>query len=84
MRHSKEEILNILEQLENKKANGLESETLDFKEWIYLSTRRINVIRRSEYLFAHLSNIFAQLSSFPRKCVTSHQFGTGFRGMIPT
>lgn len=34
MRHSKEEILNILEQLENKKANGFESETIDFKEWI--------------------------------------------------
>ena len=34
MRHSKEEILNILEQLENKKAKDLESETLDFKEWI--------------------------------------------------
>jgi len=77
LRHSKEEILNILEQLENKKANGLESETLDFKEWIYLSTRRINVIRRSEYLFAHLSNIFAQLSSFPRKWESRTMHGTG-------
>lgn len=34
MRYSKEEILNILDQLENKKAKDLESETLDFKEWI--------------------------------------------------
>lgn len=34
MRYSKEEILTILDQLENKKAKELESETLDFKEWI--------------------------------------------------
>ena len=46
MRHSKEEILNILEQLENKKANGLESETLDFKEWIHLFTQLIKFIRQ--------------------------------------
>ena len=34
MRYSKEEILGILEQLENKKAKDLESDTLEFKEWI--------------------------------------------------
>lgn len=34
MRHSKEEIIAILDQLESKKAEDLESETLDFKQWI--------------------------------------------------
>ena len=34
MRHSKEQILKFLKQLENKKAEEFESETLDFKEWI--------------------------------------------------
>ena len=34
MRYSKEQILKILKQLENKKAEEFESETLDFKEWI--------------------------------------------------
>lgn len=34
MRHSKEEILRILNQLEDKKAEELESETLDFKKWV--------------------------------------------------
>ena len=34
MRHSKEEILAILDQLESKKTEDLESETLDFKQWI--------------------------------------------------
>jgi len=34
LRYSKEEILGILEQLENKKAKDLESDTLEFKEWI--------------------------------------------------
>jgi hypothetical protein len=33
LRHSKEEILRILEALEYKKAEELESETLDFKKW---------------------------------------------------
>ena len=34
MRHSKEDILCILNQLENKKAEELETETLDFKKWV--------------------------------------------------
>ena len=34
MRRSKEDILKILEELEIKKAEELESETLDFKKWI--------------------------------------------------
>ena len=34
MRHSKEEIIAILDQLESKKAEDLESETLDSKQWI--------------------------------------------------
>lgn len=34
MRHSKEEILKILEQIEKEPAYKFESETLDFKEWI--------------------------------------------------
>ena len=77
MRHSKEEILNILEQLENKKANGLESETLDFKEWIHLFTQRIKFIRQGEYLFAQMSNIFSQPTSFPRKWESRTMHGTG-------
>jgi hypothetical protein len=32
MRHSKDEILSILEQLEHKKAEELESESVDFKQ----------------------------------------------------
>jgi len=34
LRHSREEILNLLDQLEKKKAEELESETLDFKKWV--------------------------------------------------
>lgn len=34
MRYSKGEILKIMDQLENKEAKDLESETLEFKEWI--------------------------------------------------
>lgn len=53
MRHSKEEILNILEQLEHKKAEELESETLDFKKWTDKSKELYKMLNEYAVCFAN-------------------------------
>ncbi len=52
MRHSKEEILNLLEQLDYKKAEELESETLDFKKWTDKSKELYKMLNEYAVCFA--------------------------------
>jgi len=53
MRHSKEEIINILKQLDGKKAKQSESETLDFKRWITNPKELYKIITEYAVCFAN-------------------------------
>jgi ATP-dependent DNA helicase RecG len=53
LRHSKEEFLNILEQLEHKKAEELESETIDFKKWTDKSKELYKMLNEYAVCFAN-------------------------------
>jgi len=53
MRHSHEEILKLLEKLEDQKAHELESETLEFKEWIPNKNRLYKVLTEYAVCFAN-------------------------------
>ena len=53
MRHSKEEILQILKQLDERVASEFESETLDFKEWISSSRQLYKTLVEYAVCFAN-------------------------------